>query len=105
MGKDQSGLILYANWGSSQTALSNGDWGEDSACKCYVTYYMTEYCLRYCVFLHKYSWLTVVMHTRLRIANASLLGLVYNSPDFWAIRERVFECFALKPEDKTEYYI
>ena len=39
-GKDQSGLILYANWGSSQTALSNGDWEEDSACKCYVTYYM-----------------------------------------------------------------
>lgn len=27
------------------------------------------------------------------------------SPDFWDIRERVFECFALKPEDKTEYYI
>ena len=60
--------------------LTNGavqwDWGEDSACKCYVTYYMTEYCLRYCVFLHKYSWLTVVMHTRLRIANSSLLEAV-----------------------------
>ena len=38
--KSNQGLIYYANWGSSQTALSNGDWGEDSACKCYVTYYM-----------------------------------------------------------------
>ncbi|WP_294153816.1 ABC transporter ATP-binding protein [uncultured Selenomonas sp.] len=27
------------------------------------------------------------------------------SPDFLHIRERVFEAFALKPEDKTEYYI
>lgn len=30
---DQSavaGLIIYANWGSSQMVLSNGDWGDDN---------------------------------------------------------------------------
>ena len=39
LGKTSQGFF-YANWGSSQMALSNGDWGEDIACKCYVSYYM-----------------------------------------------------------------
>ncbi len=27
------------------------------------------------------------------------------SPDFWDIREKIFECFSLKTQDQTEYYI